>query len=344
MVKTHVVTARLVFAQIVITGCLWGCGVRTPATSNSVRGSEPAREERVDIPNLQLPPEELRRKLEQVPFTITAAEDAGAGVAGARKLHLVFTDGFETDAKWKRTKDSGDSWNNSPRREIGAYEVQKFFLQPEAYIVPPSAPRCIPLEVYRPVDPEPQPNLPGTRCVFGLLSGWLSNVEQPAHSFDRARFESDPRYRDGFAALNLLHYLIDHRDARGSNFLISKNPADPRTYSIDNGIAFGGVLYNFFVPHYNRMVVSGLPKAIVSRLRAVGPRDLERLGVLGELRADESGVLRPVDPGPNLDQERGTRLSSGRIQFGLSAKEIGAIRKRLDDVIVRVDRGELTIF
>ena len=265
-------------------------------------------------------------------------------MAGAKKLHLVFNDGFETDAKWKQTKNTGDSWNNSPRREIGAYEVQKFFLQPDEFIVPPSAPRCIPLEVYRAVDPAPQPNLPGVRCVFGLLSGWLSNVEQPARAFDRTRFASDPLYRDRFAALNLLHYLIDHRDARANNFLMSRNPADPRIYSIDNGIAFGGVLYNFFIPHYNRVVVSGLPKATVERLRAVGPRDLERLGVLGELRADESGVLRPVEPRANLDPERGARLSSGLMQFGLSANEIAAIRKRLDDVLARIDRGELAVF
>lgn len=344
MVNRRLATVWLGVAQIALTSCLWGCGVRTPASGNTVTRSAPAREQRADVPNLQLPPEELGRKLERAPFTITAAEGAGAGVAGAKKLHLVFTDGFETDAKWKRAKDTGDSWNNSPRREIGAYEVQKFFLQPEQFIVPPSAPRCIPLEVYRAVDPDPQPNLPGARCVFGLLSGWLSNVEQPAHAYDRTRFDSDPLYRERFAALNLLHYLIDHRDARASNFLMSKNPADPRTYSVDNGIAFGGVLYNFFIPHYNRMVVSGLPKTAVDRLRAVGPRDFERLGVFAELRADESGVLRPVEPGANLDQKRGTRLSSGSIQFGLSVNEIDAIRKRLGDVLARVDRGELTVF
>ena len=75
------------------------------------------------------------------------------------------------------------------------------------------------------------------RCVFGLLSGCLSNVEQPVRVFDRARLASDPVYRQRFAALNLLHYLIDHRDARSNNFLMSKNPDDPRIYSIDNGIA-----------------------------------------------------------------------------------------------------------
>src|SRR5688572_8140368 len=299
-------TAWLGLAQIAMTACLWGCAIRPSASGDVVPVAEPAREA-VNVPNLPLPPEELRRKLERAPFRITAAAGAGGGVSGAKKVHLVFTDGLEAAAKWKRTKDSGDSWNNSPRREIGAYEVQKFFLRPEEFVVPPSAPRCIPLDVYRAVDPDPQPNLPGVRCVFGLLSGWLSNVEQPTRAFDRPRFASDPLYRERFAGLNLLHHLIDHRDARANNFLMSRNPDDPRIYSIDNGIAFGGVLYNFFIPHYNRLVVSALPKAVVERLRAVGPRDLERLGVFGELRADESGVLRPVEPAANLDPKRGTR-------------------------------------
>ena len=343
-IKRRPLTVWYGLAPIAMTVGLWGCSVRTPASSDIGPNAASVRDARVDAPNLPLPPEVLRQKLEQEAFRITAAAGAGGGIAGAKKLHLVFADGFEADAKWKRTKNTGDSWNNSPRREIGAYEVQKFFLGPEEYLVPPSAARCIPLDVYRAVDPDPQPNLPGVRCVFGLLSGWLSNVEQPARVFDRARLASDPVYRQRFAALNLLHYLIDHRDARSNNFLMSKNPDDPRIYSIDNGIAFGGVFYNFFIPHYNRLVIDALPKAVVERLRGVGPHDFERLAVFGELRADESGVLRPADPSENLDSERGTRLRSGQTQFGLTASEIAGIRKRLGDVLARIDRGELAVF
>ncbi len=276
-------------------------------------------------------------------FTIAAEDAAGGGVMGARKLTLAFQDGFRMEAKWKTAPAGGDGWNNSPRREVGAWAVQELFLDAADYPIPPVVARGISLDVYRIVDPAAEPNLDGTRSVFGGLAAWLQNVSQPARAFDPERFARDARYAFHFANLNLLAYLIAHRDARGSNFLMPTDPSDSRVFSIDNGIAFGGVLYNFFTWHFDELRTVGLPRQSIERLRRISRQDLTRFGILGQLAADSSGVLRAVTPGDNLDPEAGVRVAPDRIQFGLTVGELDAMEQRRVDLLVRIDAGEISL-
>jgi hypothetical protein len=295
--------------------------------------------------NLPAPPTALIDRLREDDFVIASAGDAGGGVMGARKLSLVFPkDDFRADVKWKAAPSGGDGWNNSPRREIGAYAVQELFLDPDAYPVPPVVARGIALDAYAVVDEKATPNLEGTRCIFGGMAAWLENVSQPEQAFDPKRFSEDPQYAFHFANLNLLAYLIAHRDARSNNFLMPTDPANPRVFSIDNGIAFGGVLYNFFTWHFDEIRIGGLPRRSIDRLRGVSRETLARLGVLAELETDARGVLRAVTPGANLDPTSGTRLGAGRIQLGLTVDEIDAVASRLQDLLARIDAGELALF
>lgn len=295
--------------------------------------------------NVPLPPDTLQRRLQDDPFDITAAKSAGGGVMGAEKLTVVFADdGFTTDVKWKQAPHGGDGWNNSPRRETAAYAFQKLYLDPDDYVVPPVAARCIGLDAYRPVSGDVEPNLDGNRCVFGALSAWLHNVKQPDPIIDMDRFSRDYRYAYHVGNLNLLTYLILHKDRQPGNFLMSTDPANPQMFSIDNGIAFGGVLFNFFTTHYDHIVVGGVPRQSIERLRRVTDADLDRLGVVGEMRADGTGVLRSVPPSPNADPTAGQRAVPGGIQYGLTADEIQAIAARLHDLIERVDQGAIAVF
>jgi hypothetical protein len=66
--------------------------------------------------------------------------------------------------------------------------------------------------------------------------------------------------------------------------------------------------------------------------------------VLGELRADPAGVLRAVTRSENLEPAGGTRVAPGRIQFGLTVEEIDAIATRLQELLARIDAGELAVF
>lgn len=294
-------------------------------------------------PTLPAPVATLEDRL-QDDFTIAAEDAAGGGVMGARKLTLVFQDGFRMEAKWKAAPAGGDGWNNSPRREVGAWAVQELFLDTADYPIPPVVARGISLDVYRIVDPAAEPNLHGTRSVFGGLAAWLQNVSQPARAFDPERFERDARYAFRFANLNLLAYLIAHRDARSSNFLMPTDPSDSRVFSIDNGIAFGGVLYNFFTWHFDKILTVGLPRQSIERLRRISRQDLTRFGVLGQLEADQAGVLRAVARGDNLDPEAGVRVAPGLIQFGLTVGELDAMEQRRLDLLVRIDTGEISLF
>src|SRR5262249_8032062 len=138
----------------------------------------PHEHEHGTLQNLPLPPAELEQRFKTAPLVITAAEAAGGGVMGAQKLSVVCgNDDYCFDGEWKEAPLGGDGWNNSPRREIGVYEAQKLFLDPDDYIVPPVVVRGIEFEGYRAVKADPECNIDGTQCVYGALAAWLSNVK-----------------------------------------------------------------------------------------------------------------------------------------------------------------------
>lgn len=299
--------------------------------------------------NLPLPAPALQRRLQNDPFEVVATEATTGGIMKTQKLTLAFPDGERIDVKWKVAPDGGDGINNSPRRELAAYTVQQFFLDPDDFVVPPVAVRCIPFDVYGEIDHdddddvEVQANLPPARCVFGLLSAWLENVTQPDEAWDRERFSRDPRYAYHFGNLNILTNLIEHRDAKASNFLISKDPKNPQTFSVDNGISFSG-LYNFLTWHYDNIVVGGLPARAVERLRRVTAQDLERLAVLAELQPDADGILRPAPATANTDHTKGVRRVGDGIQIGLTQEEIAGVNERLKKLLEEVKDGKEPVF
>jgi hypothetical protein len=144
--------------------------------------------------------------------------------------------------------------------------------------------------------------------------------------------------------LNVLTSLIGHRDGRLGNFMVSKNEADRHAFAIDNGISFDAFPWNFFVPNTNKLFVPALSRKAVERLRQIRPDQLDRLGVLTELRLEADGVYRPVEPGPNLDPKSGVRTAPGVIQLGLKQNEIDDVRERIREILTRVDSGQLPVF
>jgi hypothetical protein len=278
-------------------------------------------------------------------FHIESVDGAGGGVMGAKRLGILFArDDLRIDVKWKAAPSGGDGWNNSPRREVGAYIAQQLFLDEDDYLVPPVVARAIGLDAYRAVDENAAPNIDGTRCVLGAAALWLTDGKPPAEVLDRQRFDEDPRYAYHVANLNLLAYLISHRDARKNNFLSLEGADDPRIFLIDNGIAFSGFVFNFFTANFDKIRVPAVPRRSIDRLRGVAARELRRLAVLGELAVDDEGVLRPIEPAAPIDPDLGVRVLPGRIQFGLTATEIATLTERLAQLLERVDSGELPVF
>jgi hypothetical protein len=141
-----------------------------------------------------------------------------------------------------------------------------------------------------------------------------------------------------------LTYLIDHRDVRDSNFLISKGEGRRQVFSVDNGIAFEPFLYKFWADNWNVIRVAALRRESIDRLRRLSREDLDVLGVVAELRKDDRGVLRRVPPGDNLDPAEGVRVEGGSLQFGLTRHEIIRVWERIQDLIAEVDDGTMPVF
>jgi hypothetical protein len=291
-------------------------------------------------------PAELEGILADEVLEVRSHESAGGGVTGAvRERVFAAVRGRDLMVKWKRAPaGDADGWNNSPRKEIAAYAVQKWFLDPDDYVVPTTVMRCPPLERYRTYEPRAAPTIPGTHCVLGVASLWLTHVRVPDRLYDETRFLTDPRYAYHMANFNLLTYLVDHRDGRRGNFLVSADPTNRRVFAVDNGISFGAWIYNYFVPNWNSIRVPALRRAAIDRLRGVSREDLDALGVLVEMRADAQGILRQVPPGPNLDPTAGTRIRPGFIQLGLTRREIAALAMRIRTLLAAVDAGEVSVY
>ena len=178
------------------------------------------------------------------------------GTSGADKV-TVFVPKIQKDLsfKWKvAPRGDLDNFNNSPRRELAAYQIQKLFLEPEDYVVPFSVVSCAPLDRYSKLMGPAKPTVEGTNCVLGNGSVWLQDVTIPAVLYEESRFLKEPNYAYFLSNLNLLTYLIAHRDAREGNFLVSKDENRRQAFSIDNGESLGHFPYNFFVQNWDVII------------------------------------------------------------------------------------------
>jgi hypothetical protein len=289
------------------------------------------------------PPAEAARLLENERFELRDMKPATGGVTHVDRAVAHFpARGVDLPIKWKVAPSGGEGWDNVPRKEVAAFVIQKWFLDPDDWVVPPTAIRCIPVEEhrrFRDVDPV----VDDTRCVLGMVAAWLQHVRNPDAVVDEDRFRNEPDYARHRADLNLLAYLIDHRDGRLANFVVPEDD-DSRIYLVDNGIAFGGLIWNYFRPNWNDIRVPALARTSVDRLRRVTAGDVGALLVLAQLEADARGVLQPTTREPPWDASDGARLGHGRAQFGLRAAEAAAVSARLTRLLARIDAREIALF
>jgi hypothetical protein len=334
-------TARAAGGILVLACILGACGRGAPEVKLPVAaaGREPAR----GMP-LPLPATEVTHMLEREGFELRSLERATGGVTRVyRGLAHFPRRGVDLQIKWKLLPHGGDSWNNVARKEVAAFVVQRWFLEPENWLVPPTTVRCVPLEEHRKLQ-DAEPIVEDTQCVLGMAAAWLQDVERPEAVVDWERFERDLPYAHHRADLNLLGYLIDHRDGRLANFLVPKADGDPRIFVIDNGISFGGLVWNYFRPNWNDIRVPALRRTAIERLRRITTEDVSALLVLDQLEADPQGVLQPVKSEPPWDASDGTRLQPGRVQLGLTDGEAAGLGERLLKLIAGVDAGEVELF
>lgn len=292
--------------------------------------------------NIKYPIEELEKMLAGDEAELSIPRDIRFKGDKAKTAILKRKDGFFIRVKFKKAARGGEDYNNQPRYELAAYRLQKLFLEPHEYVVPPTAGRAFPVERYRQIEDNAQPTFKNTSAVYCLLQYWLENVSSNA-VFDAQRFNSDTLYARHVGNLNILTYLIRHSDSNVGNFLVSSDPANPRVFAVDNEMAFGNVTSERGY-EWRNLRVKRFPRKTVERLRTIGPGELTRaLGVIEQYEI-RKGQLIPVEPAGNLDENAGVRQSGQAIQLGLTTKEIKGVYERLQEFLRMADGGKVEVY
>jgi hypothetical protein len=295
--------------------------------------------------NVPRPADEIERELATAPFVITAAEISRPKAKGdiTLKAEVSFAGAPPYRVKLRRAEPGAEDFNNRPRYDLAAYELQKLYLDPAEYVVPPTALRMVPLTELRPHSPEAKPTFKGSDDVLVVLQYWLHEVKVIADVYNPERFAADPKYARHIGQLNVLTFLIEHGDSNVGNFLISRAEAGPRVFSIDNGVAFEfnesdrGQLWM-------KIRVDRLPADTVQRLRKITPEELHRrLGVLAQWQLQD-GRWVAAPPGENVAPARGVRKEGDFVQLGLRRADIEQVERQLARLLKQVDDGKIATF
>lgn len=295
--------------------------------------------------NIAYPVPELERTLAYDPFTIVSAEISRPKARGdiTLKADVSFDGRPPIRIKLRKAEPGADAFNNQPRYDIAAYQLQTMFLDPADYVVPPTALRFLTVEEFRKYSRDVERTFSGVDEVLAVLQYWLQEVKVVEDVYSPTLYATDPAYARHVEQMNVLTWLIDHGDSNVGNFLISRAEQGPKVYSVDNGVAFasGGSDRGRL---WDEMRVSKLPAATVERLRRITGADLEaRLGVVAQWRQQGERFV-PVPPGANLRPARGVRRVGEDLQLGLTGAEIDRIRKNLERLLAMVDDGSITTY
>jgi hypothetical protein len=147
--------------------------------------------------------------------------------------------------------------------------------------------------------------VPGTNCTLLIAAIWMEDVTVPDALYDEERSLSEVDSAYHLANLNILAYLIDLRDSRTENVLVSRNDKHRRVLAIDNGVSFGTIWYNWITPSTYAW------------------------------REIRISAHRP---------DRGTQFDGTMLQFGLTDDEVDDVWERIESLIMDVDEGEIGLF
>ncbi len=300
--------------------------------------------------NVALPVEEIEEILASGDFQIISTMTA-RGLPSERTYQVTASVGNAMlQMKYAPAAKGGDEFNNRPRYELAAYELQKLFLDPSHHTVPPTVIRAFPMTQVQDVlnlipvnyKPEAEQTFNEWGMTIVLLQYWLWNVEVPDKLDDNDR-QKDDLYATHLGNFNLLTFLIRHNDSNEGNFLRSIVAENPRIFSVDNGVAFSNEESNRGI-YWRDIQVDRFPAESIDRLRALTVEDLQAaLGVLAEFEL-QAGNFVPVEATENLNPGRGVRHDDTRVQFGLTESEVRQIFRRLERVLGWVDGGRYSVF
>jgi len=295
--------------------------------------------------NITLPVPQLEEMLTHDAFTIVSAEISRPKAKGdiTLKAEMSFGGKPPIRVKLRKAEPGADSFNNVPRYDLAAYELQKFFLDPPEYVVPPTSLRFVAIAEFQKYSPQVKRTFTGADEVLCVLQYWLQDVKVIADVYLPALYAADPVYARHVGQMNILTFLIEHGDSNVGNLLISRAETGPRVFSVDNGVAFAagesdrGRLWA-------DMRVDRLPADTVERLRRITPEALhERLDVVAQWKL-EDGRFVDTPRGPALSTNRGVRRDGETVQMGLTRVEVERLWTRLRRLLEMVDDGRVKTF
>lgn len=292
--------------------------------------------------NFLMPMPRIEALLRDSSFQVIDARGARAEGDRTSRVGMQFAEDVIMIAQWAPAARGGAEFNNEPRYEVAAFELQRLFLGPDEYVVPPTVLRALPTPYVQQYFPRAQSTFRDAESVVLVMQYWLSAVT-PEDFWNEQRFADDSVYARYFANMNLVTHIIDHRDANIGNFLVSTVPSAPRVFAVDNGVAFRSQRSDRGTTWRN-LRVDRVPHATVERLRAITEEDLHRaLGVIAEFEVRD-GLLWPRPPTENINDGRGVRTRDGIVQFGLTRGEIRDVMQRITRLLERVDQGRIQTF
>ena len=286
----------------------------------------------------------IEARLTSMPFEIVAAKKArDLKEDTALRTDAKFADGVVMRIKIRRANPGGTEFNNEPRYERAAYVMQQLLVDRRESIVPVTVLRPVPLAQLRAWAPETNATFRSSTDVLAVVQHWLPDVVGPDDAWDAARFEADSKYARQIANVNILTYLIRHKDSNKGNILLSADPAAPRAWVIDSGVAFAS-------PRSDRgtlwkdMRVPRVPADTIARMRVL---DLEQisaaLAVVAQFEVRDHHLVA-VPPTAPFHKHDGVRRSRNVIQLGLTALELGDLEQRRKELLAMVDSGALPTF
>ena len=260
-----------------------------------------------------LPPGAIEACLRAEHFEVLQASRPKGGTQGARVLTVRCKPEGASDevilrAKW-RVAEAG--LLSDPRRELVAYELQKLFLRPEEYVVPPVVARCLPLDAYREtVDSERSEGSIDSNCVLGYLNFWLEGVEladklaaelEDARGiYSPRRFEDDELYARKLSRLSLLAVFVNHGDSHPGQFVVAEDPF--RMFSIDHSISLSSMRHPMviFREDLSELILPSIPSALATRVLALEEDDVLDLRVVASLAERGDGLTQLAEVPPHV--------------------------------------------
>ncbi|MGE3665733.1 MAG: hypothetical protein AB7G51_03820 [Steroidobacteraceae bacterium] len=244
--------------------------------------------------------------------------------------------------KVRRAGAGVSSFNNEPRYELAAYELSRLLFPAEEQVVPPIALRSAPLPQFKAIDPAAVEAWRGTDATFYMVQCWLNGAKPHPLAIDEARFAADPAYARTISRLNVLTYLVEHKDSNLGNVMLTGEGTAVRAWAIDNGVAFDSEESDVGI-FWKALHVDAVDRALADRLRALTLDELRaRLAVIAQYEL-VGETWEPRAPGANFDAMRGVKRRGTLLQLGLTNKEIGEVERRRAKLVRRIDKGDLRL-